>query len=128
MLENITFNCPGCDRVFNAEHDLAGESIKCSRCSTQLTIPAVCEPLAPTPRMEAHGGLAEPKDWPVAQRRKRRKSSTKPVEMRLPYQLGGMKVEVDQRTSNSMATTFLGGLLVALGAVIVFILGGKKSA
>lgn len=126
MLENITFNCPGCDRVFNAEHDLAGESIKCSRCSTRLTIPVASEP--PTTRMEAHGGLAEPRHRPATRLRKRRNSSTKPVEMRLPYQLGGMKVEVDQKTSNSMATAFLGGLLVALGAVIVLILGGKKSA
>ena len=39
-----------------------------------------------------------------------------------------MKVDVDQKTSNSLATTFVGGLLVAIGVALAFILGGKRAA
>jgi len=52
-------------------------------------------------------------------------SSPIPVEVRLPGKLGGMKAQVDQPTSNAMATTFLGGGLVVLGAILVSMLGGK---
>lgn len=145
MSQHITFCCPGCNRDFNAEQDLAGDSFNCSRCSTQVTVPAVSTSLALTPRADSRPEtwteawpdtspeaplepVVEPHDLPLAPRRKRRASDTKPVEMRLPYQLGGMTVEVDRKTGNSMAMTFLGGLLVAIGAVIVFILGGKRSA
>jgi hypothetical protein len=51
-----------------------------------------------------------------------------PVEVRLPGQLGGMKAEVDRKTSNMMATTFLGGVLVAIGAVLFAMFGGKPRA
>ncbi|MBR9804711.1 hypothetical protein GYB59_24780 [bacterium] len=45
-------------------------------------------------------------------------SSNIPVQLHLPGKLGGMTAQVDQQTSNTMATTFLGGLLVALGAFL----------
>ena len=58
----------------------------------------------------------------------RRKSATTPVEMSLPGQLGSLKAQVDQPTSNAMATTFLGGLLVAIGAILFAMFGGKPKA
>jgi hypothetical protein len=48
-----------------------------------------------------------------------------PVELRMPGNLGGLKVNVDQPTSNAMATTFLGGLLVVVGALLFSMFGGK---
>lgn len=41
---------------------------------------------------------------------------------------GGMEVDVDGKTRNAMATTFLGGLLVAIGAVVMAKLGLKSKA
>ncbi|MEO2091786.1 MAG: hypothetical protein ABGY75_20215, partial [Gemmataceae bacterium] len=64
----------------------------------------------------------------LARRRRRRRSSGTPVELRLPGQLGGMKANVDRKTSNMMATTFLGGLLVAIGAVLFGMFGGKSKS
>jgi hypothetical protein len=61
-------------------------------------------------------------------RRKRRKQSTTPVELRMPANLGSLKANVDQPTSNAMATTFLGGLLVAVGAVLFSMFGLKHKA
>ncbi len=128
MSVKIQFRCPSCNRGFHAEQDLAGESIKCPRCSTRLTIPAVSDPLAVMPRANSSGLLAPSQGRTADRRVKRRDSDTRPVEMRLPYQLGGMKVDVDQKTSNSLATTFVGGLLVAIGVALAFILGGKRAA
>ena len=42
--------------------------------------------------------------------------------------LAEMNVEVDKPTRNAMATTWLGGLLVALGAIVVLMLGGKSKS
>jgi hypothetical protein len=46
----------------------------------------------------------------------------------MPGNLGSLKANVDQPTSNAMATTFLGGLLVAVGAVLFAMFGGKHKA
>ena len=51
----------------------------------------------------------------------------KPVELRFGRMIG-MKVDVDGKTRNAMATTFLGGLLVALGAIIFARFGVKTKS
>tara|TARA_R110002072_G_scaffold303126_1_gene494843 strand:+ start:5367 stop:5681 length:315 start_codon:yes stop_codon:yes gene_type:complete len=56
------------------------------------------------------------------------RGGTTPVELRMPGNLGGLKAKVDQPTSNAMATTFLGGLLVVVGAMLFSMFGGKGKA
>jgi hypothetical protein len=56
------------------------------------------------------------------------RGATAPIELRMPGNLGSLKASVDQPTSNAMATTFLGGLLVAVGAVLFAMFGGKHKA
>ena len=63
-----------------------------------------------------------------ARPRKRPKSELTPVALRLPGRLGGMTANVDRKTSSAMATTFLGGLLVAVGAVLFPMFGGRSKS
>ena len=49
-----------------------------------------------------------------------------PVALRFPGRLGGLKAEVSRKTANTIATTTIGGVLVAIGvALTAMILGGK---
>jgi len=52
-------------------------------------------------------------------------SGLQPIDVRLPGNLGGVTANVDQSTGNAIASAFLGGLLVALGAISWSMLGGK---
>jgi hypothetical protein len=58
--------------------------------------------------------------------RKHPSEGTTPVELSLPKGLGGMKAHVSQETANTLAKTFLGGALVALGVVVMAIFGVKS--
>jgi hypothetical protein len=57
---------------------------------------------------------------------KRPSEGTTPVELSLPKGLGGMKANVSQETANTLAKTFLGGALVALGVVVMAIFEVKS--
>ncbi len=48
-----------------------------------------------------------------------------PIEMRMPGNLGGIKAQIDQPTSNTITSVFAGGVLVAIGAFLITMLGGK---
>ncbi|MAT50229.1 MAG: hypothetical protein CMK32_03480 [Porticoccaceae bacterium] len=112
-----SYQCPDCNHQFHLDEDLIGVPFDCSTCGTELMIP-------PTSGLPATAHVMDD-DAPAV----RRRPATTPVEMRLPGQLGSLKAQVDQPTSNAMATTFLGGLLVALGAFLFagFMGKGKSS-
>ena len=111
------YQCPDCNHQFHLDEDLIGVPFDCSTCGTELMI-------LPTSGLPAMAHVMDD-DAPAV----RRMPATTPVEMRLPGQLGSLKAQVDQPTSNAMATTFLGGLLVALGAFLFagFMGKGKSS-
>lgn len=128
----ITFFCQNCGCPIVADGAAAGESFQCFKCPEMVTIPP--------PRATVSTALARIDDGPplmaypangngviVASSQAAHSLShgTTPVELRLPGQLGGLKANVDQKTSNSMASAFLGGALVALGATLTVMLGGK---
>lgn len=105
-----TYQCPDCNHQFHLDEDLIGVPFDCSTCGMELMIP-------PTSGLPATAHVVDD-DVEIAPTLNRRSPATIPVEMRLPGQLGSLKAQVDQPTSNAMATTFLGGLLVALGAFL----------
>lgn len=127
MHTTIKLQCHECDSRMAVGDEFAGEIICCPKCDapnlveeTEALVPVRPQPLAP-------GVVHEPPRRMVRRRKRRRREAT-PVEMRLPGQLGGLKANVDQKTSNAMATTFLGGLLVALGAFLFAGFMGKGKA
>lgn len=129
MHTKLQFRCPNCNSRLLAGEGLAGRTFGCPKCAAKVTVP-VSTALAPVEPQVIRAELV-PDDLhprPLARRRKRRRQETTPVEMRLPGPLGEMKVNVDQKTSNAMATTFLGGLLVVVGAVLFSMFGGKHKA
>lgn len=38
-MADIEFTCPNCDQVLEAADDLAGESIECPSCNTEIAVP-----------------------------------------------------------------------------------------
>ena len=125
MRATLKFRCPECDARLCARDRAAGRTLGCPNCEAPVTEPCCTAlvPVQPQPIVvpdRPHGKPARP-----LTRRRSRKSST-PVELRLPGRLGGLKARVDRRTGNMMATTFLGGVLVAIGAVLFSMFGGKS--
>lgn len=128
MSVKVKFRCPHCDAKLSAGGKLAGREAGCPGCAVPLVVPAVTalvpvRPQAATPRVVE----ARPVERRVV-RPKCRPAELTPVELHLPGQLGGMKANVDRKTGNMMATTFLGGLLVAIGAVLFAAFGGKSKS
>lgn len=129
MHTTLKFRCPNCAQRFGANDDLSGRSFDCPKCNTILTVPTASA-LVPVKSQPLVPEILDD-DFPprrLAKRRKRRKQSVTPVELRMPANLGGLKANVDQPTSNAMATTFLGGALVAVGAVLFSMFGLKHKA
>lgn len=127
MHTTIKLQCHECETKMSVGDEFAGEVITCPKC-TAPNLVSESEALVPIrPQPLATGIIHEPPRG-MARRRKRRRPLATPIEMRLPGQLGGLKANVDQKTSNAMATTFLGGLLVALGAFLFAGFMGKGKA
>lgn len=124
----VRFQCPDCHTRLSAKDKAAGRSLECPNCTSAITVPTTTALVPIKPQIVAAEVIDdyEP-SRKLARRRRRRKSST-PVELRLPGQLGGMRAEVDRKTSNMMATTFLGAVLVSIGAVLFAMFGGKSKS
>lgn len=130
MQTRLTFQCPQCNVGLNAKAEKAGRTYGCPNCSVPVTVPTT-RALVPVNRQVIVPEIVEDYEYPrvPARRRKRRRDELVPVAMKMPGIPAEMQVKVDRKTSNAMATTFLGGLLVALGAFLFAMLGGKgKSA
>lgn len=129
MQTRLKFTCEHCDARLAAKPSDIGRSVDCPRCAAPVTVPQTTALVPLEPRLVVPEVIDD--DEPprkLARRDRRRPSSTTPVELCLPGQLGGLKAEVNRETSNMMATTFLGGLLVALGAVLFAMFGGKSKS
>lgn len=125
----VRFRCPNCDVGLNAKARMAGRNYGCPNCSVPVTVPAK-RALVPVRRQVIIPEAAlddERQRMPARRRKRRRDDDSKPVKMRLGN-LAEMNVEVDKPTRNAMATTFLGGLLVGLGAILFFMFGGKSKS
>lgn len=126
METTIKFRCPSCKKSISAKEQLLGLIRPCPACAANIQVPALGYPKADlmaghAQHMTSHSGSSPQQ----ASRSDASQSEPIPVEIRLPGKLGGMKASVDQKTSNTMATTFLGGALVVLGAIVYAMLGGK---
>lgn len=118
MKTMFKFRCPACDAGLKTSGDKAGKPFDCPRCQSPGTVPETGA-LVPLPKAE------------VAPRRARPKTpqGSVPVRLQLPGRFGGMQAQVTQGTANTLAKTFLGGVLVAIGVALAAFLGGKhKSA
>ncbi len=124
----VRFQCPHCHVGLKAKREKAGNSYGCPSCETPVTVPTQTA-LVPVTRTVIVPEIIHEtrRQRKMVRRRKRRREESKPVEMRLG-EVVGMKVDVDKKTRNALATTFLGGLLVALGAVIFSMFGGKSKS
>ena len=104
----VRFSCPRCNVGLKSKEEKAGVLTHCPRCREDLVVP---HPVVGHAR-------------PIARKRKK----TVPVGLSLTNG-AAVNAEVSQETANTMAKTFLGGLLVAIGVVLAAWFGGKgKSA
>ena len=122
----IKHSCPNCKVRLETLEALAGRSFDCPNCDGNLTVPTqqalmtMARPVIVPEVIPAEGeldltGYAH------------RHDSDKPVEVRLG-RLAAFKADVDRPTRNAMATTFLGAILVALGAILFSMFGGKSKS
>jgi hypothetical protein len=124
----VRFRCPHCDAGLNAKSEKAGRSYGCPNCSVLVTVPT-SRALVPVKRQVIIPEIVRDERPRVpARRRKRRNGELVPVAMKIPGVPAEMNVKVDRKTSNAMATTFLGGLLVALGAILFSMFSGKSKS
>ena len=131
MQTRLTFQCPQCNQGLTAKAEKAGRTYGCPNCSVPVTVPTT-RALVPVNRQVIVPEIVEYDERPrvPARRRKRRNDQMVPVKMKIPG-LPGAEFEgaVDEKTSNAVTTTVVGGFLVALGAIIFAMFGGKgKSA
>jgi hypothetical protein len=146
MHTSFKFRCQHCDTGLVADRKSAGLPCNCPSCAARLMVPL---PVTSTALVRIDQGdiyqgddddVCDP-DFSIGDigevaeivpRGSRALSQARgaptPVELRMPGNLGSLKASVDQPTSNAMATTFLGGLLVAVGAVLFAMFGGKHKA
>lgn len=130
MHTQVKFHCQNCGCPIVADGEAAGSSFQCFRCPEMVTIPSTTAlariddgpPLTAFPANDNSVIVVSNHDSHSSPH------GGTPVELRMPGQLGGLKANVDQKTSNAMATTFLGGMLVAIGAVLFAMFGGKHKA
>lgn len=126
----VRFRCPNCDAGLNAKAEKAGRSYGCPNCSVPVTVPST-RALVPVKRKVIIPEIVEDDERPrvpARRRKRRRRDELVPVAMKIPGVPAEMNVKVDRKTSNAMATTFLGGLLVALGAILFSMFGGKSKS
>lgn len=132
MQTRLKFTCEQCEARLAAKPSASGRILDCPSCSSPVTVPP-CTALVPVtrPSVVIPVKTSRPNGRPVGRlvRKRKRKGGSTPVELRLPGQLGGLKAKVDRKTSNSITTAFAGGVLVAIGAALFAMFGGKgKSA
>ena len=61
----ISITCPGCRAAFDVPENLAGKTIRCTSCKTQVTVPAVAEAVPPAAPASANGAK-KPFGWDAA--------------------------------------------------------------
>lgn len=125
----LQFRCPDCKAVLETKEEHAGSNCGCPNCEATITVP-IHQALVPVVRRAKPPQVIPADDdfeLDMPDAAANRRDDDKPVEMRLG-KIAGMKVDVDRKTRNVMATTFLGGLLVALGAIIFSMFGGKSKS
>ncbi len=152
----IEYACPNCNAEFGSNPEKAGTGTNCADCKTDFLIPLgiqareVSVGNSPgrklSPQETAAFYATHPATRGMVVRRPvpselapdeydrtqylpspthRPEGDDKPVELRLGRMIG-MKVDVDGKTRSALATTMLGGLLVALGAIIFSKFGLKS--
>ena len=114
----IKFRCDGCDAGLKTGAQQGGKPFHCPRCEAPGTVP-MTRALVPVPKVPMA---------PVPRRAKKRKNAGVPVRLRLPGDLGGMQARVSRKTADSMATTMLGGILVAIGVALAAFFGLKPKS
>jgi len=128
MQTQLTFQCPHCDQRLQSMQEHAGLNFDCPQCTASIVVPTTHALVPVDQPVVIAEAIDDDFDHEMAHYGHYLQDDAKPVKMRLGN-LAEMDVEVDKPTRNAMATTFLGGLLVALGAIVFAMFGGKgKSA
>ncbi len=125
----LKHRCPHCNVRMESAEEIVGRSFDCLNCGVNLTVRTpqalmtIGRPVI-VPEIIADDGDSE---QALSPRTYRQFDDDKPVELGFG-EYAKMKVDVDRPTRNAMATTFLGAILVSLGAILFSMLGGKSKA
>lgn len=137
MHTTVKFHCQFCGAKISAKDSLVGQSRPCPNCSSHVTVPTMRLPaVRPPVKTAANRAVAPPspnssqtfsqtQGFGMPMTPPKEGSEMIPIEMRMPGNLGGIKAQIDQPTSNTITSVFAGGVLVAIGAFLITMLGGK---
>lgn len=119
QVQLIEYACPTCKADFGTYPEKAGTGTNCIYCKTDFMIPVGLHPKEVSVSLAPHHREVSPQEAVVV-------PNNVPLRMILPNGLGGLDVPVSQKTANSIAQTFLGGLLVAIGVALAAMIGIRK--
>jgi hypothetical protein len=115
----VEYQCPTCNAGYGSLPEKAGHNTSCSNCKTNFMVPVGLTPTFVA--VSAPAVIAE-----VMPQQTAAVPGTVPIRLQMPGGHGALEVPVDQRTANSLAKTFLGGLLVAIGVALAAMMGARK--
>ncbi len=124
----LKHRCPHCKVSHETAEEMVGRSFDCLNCGVNLTVPTpqalmtMGRPVI-VPEIIADDGDSEQALSP----RTHRHDDDKPVELGFG-KWAKMKVDVDSPTRNVLAGTFLGAIILGLGAILFSMLGGKSKS
>ena len=125
----LKHRCPHCNVRMESAEEIVGRSFDCLNCGVNLTVPTPQALMTMGRPVIVPEIIADDIDsvQELSRRTYRHDDDDKPVELKLG-DLAGIKVDVDRPTRNHLASTFLGAMLLALGAILFSMLGGKSKA
>ena len=121
------FRCAGCSRRVKAPHTAIGQKGKCPVCKTLNLVPApAAAAMLAQPELAKVGPpVSQPATPPIVPiaATPGEESVSVPFKVGLPQKLGGVSVEttVSRKGADMTIAVIVGGLLVALGVVLVVI-------
>lgn len=138
MHTTVKFHCQFCGAKISAMDSLAGQSRPCPNCSSRVTVPTEQLPAVRPPVKTAPNGavalpssqdpsqmLSQSQGFGMTMAPSQADSELIPIEMQIPGNLGGIKAQVDKKTGGTLVSVFTGGVMVAIGAFLITMLGGK---
>jgi DNA-directed RNA polymerase subunit RPC12/RpoP len=142
--EMVRFTCPHCEKRLKSPASFAGRRCRCPRCSILMEIPGPLRALAVQPVVHPvtehypvamparqEQAVVHPTVYPVAEHYPvampaRPEQAGVPFNVTLPHNMGGIQTTVSKGTANSIVKTVIGGILVALGVVVMAMFGIRR--
>jgi phage FluMu protein Com len=120
----VRFRCSQCQKRLRAKSELRGQELICPNCKdfTTVLLKGLAPSNLPVPVQQPLPLLAAPLKLDTVPPGE----PTVPLSLSFPKGAGGVQTTVTQKTADDCAKFAVGGLLVAVGMVVLMILTGGR--